>query len=187
MDNNNNERDEIPAEEADSTPKQPEKKQPTNAVEPKNTPEVEWHASEYIHHEKGMMWFVVLAGITVLGAGVALLLQQWSFAVLIVVMGVALGFFANRPPREIHYQIGRDGVSVGAKTFPFSQFRAFGVLSEGAFYSIRLRPTKRFAPSVSLIFAESEGEKIFDALAARLPAEEVRQDPIEELMRKLRF
>lgn len=150
-------------------------------------PEVEWQASEYIYHEKSPLWFGALAGITLVGVAAAVFFGQWTFAVLIAVMGAALGFFANRPPREIHYQIGSDGVTVGQRTFPFSQFRAFGVVNEGAFYSVWLRPTKRFMPGVSIIFAEADGEKIFDALAARLPAEEVHQDPIDKLQRRLRF
>lgn len=149
--------------------------------------EVEWRASEYVHHEKGPMWFMVLAGITVVGVVLALIFQQWTFAFLIIVMGVAVGFFASRPPQEIHYQIGRDGITVGPKTFSYSQFRAFGITTEGAFYVARLRPTKRFMPGVSLIFAEEHGEKIFDSLAARLPSEEIHPDPIEQFMRWLRF
>lgn len=150
-------------------------------------PEVEWHASEYIHHEKGMLWFAVLGLITILGAGLAAFLRQWIFAVLIVVMGVALGVFAKRPPREIHYQISREGVTIDERGFPFTQFKSFGVLNEGAFYSVQLRPAKRFMPGVSIYFAEPDGEKIFDALANHLPMEELNQDPVDRFMRWLRF
>lgn len=190
----------VPPKQADNTPASAELNLPETAPPaedspapspeeqaPSERPEVEWQASEYIHHEKGTVWFAALAAITVAAAGGAAFFQQWVFAVLIVVMGVALGVFARRPPREVHYRVSSDGISVGERTFPFSQFRAFGVLDEGAFYSVQLRPAKRFMPGVSIFFAEENGEKIFDALAARLPMETIQQDPVDKFMRWLRF
>lgn len=148
---------------------------------------VEWRASEYIHHDKSVIWYIALGMITVVSAGIAAFFQQWLFAILIVVMGMALGVFARRPPREVLYRIGSDGVTIAERTFPFSQFKAFGVLDEGAFYSVQLRPAKRLMPGISIYFARDDGERIFDALAAHLPMEEMKLDPVDKFMRWLRF
>lgn len=149
--------------------------------------EIEWRASEYIHHEKGSLWFIALGGVTLVATVLAAYFGQWIFAILIVVMGAALGFFAKRPPREVPYRITSEAVIIGDRTFPFTQFRAFGVLSEGAFYSVQLQPAKRFMPGVAVYFAEADGEMIFDALAAHLPMEPMSQDPVDRFMRWLRF
>lgn len=147
----------------------------------------EWTASEYVHHDKGSLWFIGLAVATLAGAGLAAYFSQWIFAALIVVMGVVLGIFAGRPPKEVHYKISSEGVVVGERVFPLSQFKSFGVLSEGAFYSVQLRPVKRLMPGVAIYFSEADGEEIFDVLAAYLPIEEIKPDQMDKFVRWLRF
>lgn len=148
---------------------------------------VTWQAPEYIHHDKSMVWFAVLGGVTLVGAALAVFFAQWLFAVLIVVMGVALGVLAKRPPRDITYRIDDHSVSVGEKVFPFSQLKAFGVIGEGDIYTVLIRPAKRFMPSVTLYFRHDDGEKIFDALAASLPAEQIKPDMFDKLVKRIRF
>jgi len=160
----------------------PEEDQPTSTADA-----ITWQAPEYIHHDKGTLWYAVLGGVTLVGAGLAVFFAQWLFAVLIVVMGIALGVLAKRPPRDITYQIDSHGVSVGEKAFPFSQLKAFGVIGDGDIYTVLIRPAKRFMPSVTLYFRHDDGEKIFDALAANLPAEQIKPDMFDKLVKRIRF
>ncbi len=146
-----------------------------------------WRASEYIHHDKGIVWYLVLGGITIGAAALAFVFQQWLFGTLIVVMGITMTIFAHRPPREITYELSLEGIRVEDRLFPYNQFRSFTVEKEGAFYSLQLRPIKRFSMGVTIYFAESEGEQIVDILAARMPMEESKPDIVDQFMRWLRF
>lgn len=148
---------------------------------------IEWQASEYIHYEKGIVWFIVLAAVTLCGVGLAILFRQWFFALLIAVMGITLGIFAKRTPREVNYRMTQNGITIQGQAFPFSQFKSFGMLKEGAFYAVQLHPTRRFTPGIAIYFSETEGEKIFDILVAHLPSQEVHHDTIDKLTRWLRF
>lgn len=150
-------------------------------------PDITWQASEYVHHEKDMIWFVVAAIVTVALAGIAVFLKQWTFAVLVLVMGASLIIYGRRPPRILHYAIGSWGVSVEQKEYKYEDFRAFGILQDGALYSILLFPRKRFMPAVTMYFPDTEGEKIVDVLSSHLPAEPVELEFIDRLTRKLRF
>lgn len=148
---------------------------------------IEWEASEYIHHEKDMSWFVLLGIGSLMLTGLALVFRQWTFAILIVVLGVAIALFAHRPPRTLHYALDLNGIRINDRLYTYSEFRAFGVLNEGPLYSIVLLPIKRFMPATSMFFEPQDGEKIVDILGARLPMETVKADPIDTLTRKLRF
>ena len=148
---------------------------------------VSWEASEYIHHDKGFMWVLGLIGCAVAMVALAVWLQAWTFAALIVVMAVALGVFAFRRPHVLRYTLDGEGIRVGEKFYGFEQFRAFGILGDGAFYTIMLLPTKRFAPAINVYFDEADGEKIVDILGERLPMEKVELDLVERLTRRLRF
>lgn len=146
-----------------------------------------WDASEYVHIDKGSMWLVGLMAIVLILAGVAIWLHEWTFAILVVVMGVAMGVFAFRPPRTLHYTLTEQGVQIADKLYPYKDYRAFGVLQDGAFFTMEFIPVKRFAPALSIYFAEEDGEDIVDIVGDHLPMEKVELDLIDAIMRRLRF
>lgn len=149
---------------------------------------IQWQASEYITREKNTLWYVLLAVATVVLAALALfLIKDITFAVLIVVMAVAVGLFARRPARDLTYRLSYDGLTINDKFFAFSNYRAFGVVQEGALYSITLLPRKRFAPGVNVYFPPEQGEQIVDMFGAVLPMEHIKQDFIDRLSDKLHF
>lgn len=147
-----------------------------------------WEASEYIHHTKSPLWFMGYAAIMLVLLAVAYFLTQaWTFVVLVVVMAVAIGVFATRPPRTLHYALTDAGLQIEESHYNYNDFRAFGIIADGGLYSIMLIPTKRFMPAVSIYFAEEDGEKIVDILGSRLPMEELHLDFVDRMMRRLRF
>lgn len=147
-----------------------------------------WEASEYIHHSKSPLWFVgYIVLMLVLLAIAYFLTHAWTFVVLVIVMAVAIGVFATRPPRTLHYALTDSGLQIEKSHYTYNDFRAFGIINDGALYSIMLIPTKRFMPAVNIYFAEEDGEKIVDVLGARLPMEELHLDAVDRLMRRLRF
>ena len=150
---------------------------------------VHWSASEYIHQEKNGLWFVVFAVAALAFIAVdVLFLKSYTFSVLVVVMAVAVIIYSRRPPWVIEYTLSGDqGLYVGEKLYHFSEFKAFGLISDHEHHSIMLIPTKRFSPGVSVYFPEEVGEKIIDILGARLPMEMLKLDVIDVIVRKLRL
>jgi hypothetical protein len=147
-----------------------------------------WQASEFVHHEKGGMWFLVLAAVAAVLLVIDIfLIRSWTFGVLIVVMTLAMMVVARRPPRQVNYALSSHGLAIDEKHFSFHDFRAFGVVPEGAFYSIRLVPNKRFMPMVSVYFPTEQGEEIVDIFGSVLPMEHIERDPIDKFVEKIRF
>lgn len=150
--------------------------------------DLSWEASEYIHHSKSPLWFVgFIALMLVLLAVAYFLTHAWTFVILVVVMTVAMGVFATRPPRTLHYALTDTGIQIEKSEYHYNDFRAFGIINDGPLYSVMLIPTKRFMPAVNIYFAEDDGEKIVDILGARLPMEDLHLDVIDRWVRRLRF
>lgn len=150
--------------------------------------EISWQASEYVHHEKSGSWFLALVGVTALLILTdVFLMHSWTFGLLLVVMASTVVVFAQRPPRFITYSVTSGGIQINEKHFDFHDFRAFGVVQENAFYSIRLVPNKRFMPMVSVFFPPEQGEQIVDVFGSVLPMENIELDPIDKLVGKIRF
>jgi hypothetical protein len=155
---------------------------------PQQAPEgLSWEASEYVHIDKGGAWIAGLVIVTLVFVGIAVWLAAWTFVALILVMAVAVGVFAFRPPHTVRYTLTHDGIIIGDKTFNYSDFRAFGILEDGAFFTMTLIPIKRFAPALSVYFAEDHGEQIVDIVGDHLPMEDVKPDFIDTIVRRLRF
>jgi len=159
--------------------------------EPDDEPEegiVRWQGTEYIHHEKDTLWFVVFGIVVTLLTVVSIfIIQSITFTILIPVMAVALVVYTRRPPRVLDYSLGSQGLHVNDQLYPFGDFKAFGVIHDDLEYSIMLLPRKRFQLGVSVYFPEEAGEAIVDALAARLPMQERHLDVFDKIIHKLRI
>lgn len=155
------------------------------------TPEIEplrWQGTEYIHHEKDALWFIIFAVVViVMMAASILVIKSITFTILIPVMAAALIVYTRRPPRMIDYTLSKQGLHVNDQLYPFADFKGFGVIRDGREYSIMLLPTKRFKLGVSIYFPEEAGEAIVDALGVRLPMQEMHLDAFDRVIHKLRI
>jgi hypothetical protein len=149
---------------------------------------VAWVASEYIEHERNTSWYVLLAVITVgLAAGIYFLTKDIFATVIIAVVGLIVGVFAGRKPRQMEYELSSSGLRIGEKSYPYSLFRTFSIIKDGAINSVNLTPIKRFMPPISAYYAPKDEEQITKMLGNYLPYEESKLDSIDRLSRHLRF
>jgi hypothetical protein len=149
---------------------------------------VRWSATEYIHHDKNPLWFVIFAIVVIVFIIVAIfVIKSLTFAILIPVMAAALLVYVYRPPRVINYTLSRHGLHANDHLYPFADFKGFAVVHGEEEYSVMLIPTKRFRPGISVYFPEDAGEEIVDVLATRLPMEEFHIDLVDQIIHKLRI
>ena len=149
--------------------------------------EITWEAEEYIVRDKTTWWYVGLVAVGLVLAGISVLLQWWSFLIVVVLSVVALMIYAMRPPRMLHYSLTNKGLSEGDKFYDYNDFKSFGLLQEDGHFSIVLTPRKRFSARVTVYFPGAQGEKIVDAFGARLPMEEVKLDLLDKMIKFLRI
>ncbi len=162
--------------------------QPVNAQgQPTDNP-VQWQGPEYIVQPKTSTWYL-LFGIVVLVliAVAALLIQSWSFAILVPVMAAALIMYINRPPRMIQYVLSGKGLYINEVLHPLTEFRSFGVREEHGVQALVFVPVKRFKPGLTVYFPPEMGEAVVDILGARMPMEEMQPDFFDKLIRRLRL
>lgn len=149
---------------------------------------VSWSASEYIDHTHGIGWYAVLAVGTIgLGVGIYFLTKDYFAAGVIAILGVIVGVFAARKPKEITYDISSSGIKVGEKSYNYSQFKSFSLIREGSLSSINLLPLKKFMPPISAYFPPNDEQRIVNSLGNYLPYEERKMDGVDRLTRRLRL
>lgn len=148
---------------------------------------VTWTAHEYIHREKGTLWFVLFAIVIAALIAVSILTKAWSFTALIVVIAVVVVVYTRRPPRELTYSLTNNGLVIDQTLHSFSSFKSFGIIRDGEEFSVMLIPTQRFQPGVTVYFPEEAGEDIVDMLGSRLPMKELHLDVVDRVVRILRL
>ena len=148
---------------------------------------ITWQAEEYIVRGRNTWWYVGLFAVGAALATLSVLLQWWTFLILIILSIITILTSTIRPPRKITYTINNEGLKEGQKLHKYEDFKAFGILKEDNHFSAVLIPKKRFGLSVKVYFPEGSGEAIVDALGARLPMQEVKLDFLDKIVNFLRI
>jgi len=150
--------------------------------------DISWTASEFIEHPKDASWYglLVLVGLSLAAVGYLVTKDVISTGVIIIVAAM-FGFYAGHKPRTQQYHLSPQGLQIGAKVYNFQGFKNFSVTEEGAITNIAFIPLKRFAPPLAIYVSTDLEERVLDYLSLFLPFEQRHADPIEGLLRRIRF
>ena len=171
----------------EAPPNVPTGLEPTTQPLPEETV-ITWTASEFIAHEKSGGWYLKLVGVAILLSAITYLATRDIITCVVIVFCAGiLAIMAARKPKQLPYRLDTHGVTVGPKLYTYNQFRSFSIMPEGAFSSIEFMPLKRFATTATIYYAPEDEERIVKLLSDRLPYEPSRRDPVDQLMRRIRF
>lgn len=149
---------------------------------------IQWQAVEYVQHSKEPLWYVGFGVVVIVLMILAVwLMQAWTFAVLILVMAVALLVYSHRPARELTYVLSEKGLYINEQLHPMGEFKSFGVVQDSELHSLMLIPVKRFRPGLSVYFPTEVGERVVDLLGAYLPMQDLKLDFFDKIVQKLRL
>ena len=152
-----------------------------------NQSDISWQAEEYIVREHNAGWYIGLILVGVGLSAIAVWQTWWTFLALVILSVIAILTSNLRPPRTIQYTLNKDGLYEGNNLHKYDDYKAFGIVKEDNHYSAVLIPKKRLGLNVKVYFPGGSGEQIVDALGARLPMEEVKQDFLDKIVNFLRI
>lgn len=103
---------------------------------PPEDPVLEWYAQQHLHHERGLVWYVI-AGAFVLGCiAYGLLTNGWSFSVLIVAIAAIHWKTHNKPPKEHRMRIWKRGFALDEEFIDWKDCIGYWMLRTSAFSQI---------------------------------------------------
>lgn len=178
-----------PAEDSEVVLKETELKPVSTAIPPSGSEgSITWTASEFISHHKSPLWyFALMLAAVILALIIWLLTKDKITAGVFVVAGLVLSIFASKKPRELEYQVDKDGLRIADKHYPFEKFRSFAVVHQGAFSSLVFLPLRRFSMITTAYYDPQDEAKIMAIVSSYLPLEERRRDLIDDFMWRIRF
>jgi hypothetical protein len=156
---------------------------------------LEWSALEYEEKERSPDWFWALGVIVVTSSLAAIIYGNYFFALLIILSGLLLGFFAIKKPDTVFYELNERGLKIRTRLFPYENIESFWVEDR--------KPEDPLLYTKSTLFIKSQrlfmpiiAVPIDDALAPHIrsiflsydvPEEEMKEHPSEKIMESLGF
>jgi hypothetical protein len=148
---------------------------------------LEWSALEYEEKERGNDWFWALGVIVVAGAIASILFKNYFFAILLIISGILLGYFAIKRPEMINYELNQKGFKIKNRLLPYDTIKSFWV-QIGMRPTLFLKSDRLFMPILSIPIDDEMGEKIKRVmLLKKVPEEEMKEHPSVDIMEKLGF
>lgn len=150
--------------------------------------DLRWTASEFIEHQKPQGWYMIVGLGGLLIAGLLYVVSRDIVnSVVVFIVCILFAAAGARKPQAQTYVLSRGGLQIGEKAYPYSLFKSFSVIEEGAIDSVQFLPLKRFMPPVSIYFPPEQEDQIVELIADYLPHEDRERDPIDRLMKRLHF
>ena len=155
---------------------------------------LEWSALEYEERERSTAWFWALGIVVVTSSIAAIIFGNYFFAVLLILSGVLLAFFATKKPDTVSYELNEKGLKIRTRLYPYANIKSFWVQNALGADGNPLKPilfikTERiFMPIISIPIEEIVTEDLRSVfLDAGVPEEEMREHASQKIMEYLGF
>ena len=149
---------------------------------------IEWEAPEFQKYEKSRIWFIVAALFALIFFALALLMRNFIFAFMIILMILSVFLYATKQPRIIRFKISGEGIYVENKLYPYDGIKSFWIDYEPPdLKQLLIVGKKRFSSLVSIPLADQDPVQIRTSLLKFIPEEKQEQSISDAIARRLRF
>ncbi len=154
---------------------------------------LQWSELEYEEKERGADWFWALGVIVVAGSIASILFKNYFFAMLLIIAGILLAFFAIKKPENIPYELNEKGFKIKNRIYPYDTIKAFWIQIEIPNRQIKkptlfLSSARVLFPILPIPITEDIAPTIKEImLSQNIPEQEMRENPSERIMESLGF
>ena len=146
-----------------------------------------WTAPEFTRHEKSPAWFITLGVIIGLFFIAALLMQNYFFALLVLLAGGLIYIHALKHPRTLTFSLTEEGFKVGDRLFPLQELKSFWVFEDQEILILSIETTKALYPQLHIPLGNQKPEAIRQEIIKLLPEKEQKESLIDLFARKIKF
>ena len=155
-----------------------------------------WTVLEYEEKDRSPDWFWALGIIVVTSSIAAIIFGNYFFAVLLILSGLLLGFFAIKKPDTVTYELNARGLKIRNRLYPYENIKSFWVqldmkreTNQEILKPILFIHSERvFMPILSIPIYEELAQDIHSIMLSQNVAEvEMKEHPSEKIMEVLGF
>ncbi|MEW6408422.1 MAG: hypothetical protein AB1465_07105 [Patescibacteria group bacterium] len=157
------------------------------------TPEeikMEWYAPEYQQYERHPAWFLFLGIIAGILTIYALIVGNFLFAIIIVMLAIIINMLSRRQPENLHLAITRHGFKVNDKLYTFEDdLASFWILYRPPHLkTLNLQRKQNILPTLTFQLSDENPLKIRELLLDHLPEDiEKEEHYADKIARQMKF
>ena len=152
-----------------------------------------WSALEYEEKDRSQDWFWALGIIIVTSSIASIIFGNYFFAVLLILSGLLLGFFATKKPDTVTYELNERGLKIRNRIYPYENIKSFWIQVDFS-EETKVKPLlfihseRIFMPVLSVPIDETMAEEIHSIMLERNVEEvEMKEHPGDIIMEILGF
>ncbi|HUC20024.1 MAG TPA: hypothetical protein VMR98_00840, partial [Candidatus Polarisedimenticolaceae bacterium] len=146
-----------------------------------------WEASEFVAHEKSLVWYGGLIAVAAVFAAGLAWFRQWIAIAMVAAMTLAVISFSRKQPRILQYSIDDRGISINGKLHDYDLFTTYSLQPQVGWREIDFEPSRRFSQRLTVLCEDEAFDQIEAILSEHLPRVDRNPDFIEKLTRYLKF
>ena len=146
-----------------------------------------WTTPEFAYHKKGPGWFIALALMAIVFFILALIMQNYIFALLILLASFLIYIQALKKPPEIKIAMSEEGITVRETLFPYRELNSFWLFEEPEIRTLNLESKKLLRPRISIPLAQQNPGEIRQILIGFIPEKKQEETLTDMLARKIKF
>lgn len=147
-----------------------------------------WLAPEYTYYEKEKSWFVIPAVVALILLITAILLKNYTFAILIPVAFFCFYIYGLKLPKENKFGISHRGFSIDDKIYSYKDLLSFWIFYDPEHLKIlSIKSKNMFTPLIHAPIHDQNPNEIRNLLIKYLPEIEQEESIIDTLMKKIKY
>lgn len=157
------------------------------------TPEeiqMEWYAPEYKQYERHPAWFLFLGIIAAILVIYALIVGNYLFAIIIVMLAIIINMLARREPERLHLAITKHGLKVNDHLYTYeSDLLSFWILYRPPHLkTLNFQRKQRVLPTLTFQLEDQNPLKIRELLLDHLTEDIEKEEHFaDRIARQMKF
>ena len=148
---------------------------------------IEWSALEYKHEEKSVDFLWTIGMVAVVIFVIAILMDNYLFAIFIVIAAAALILMSIRHPKEINFSIDTFGLTLGKEKYLWKKVKGFDIKTSENGSTLLVQTDKYFLPIYTIPLPAEKIDIIKDNLIKVIPRIELNESRSIKFMEKIGF
>ena len=137
---------------------------------------IEWDALEFMHHERGAMWYLIGGIIAALMVVYAVITQAWTMAIVIAMLAGVVYLYSHETPKVQRISISRLGIHVGRNNYHYSNIESFWVIFESDVQTLNLKLAGKMGNVEVIQLSEQDPIALREVLSQYILEEEGKEE-----------
>ncbi len=148
---------------------------------------INWTLPEHEYREKTNDWYWALGIIVVAGSISSFVYDNFLFSGVIIIGGILMGYFANKKPDMISYEVNHRGFKLKNHTYPYKKIKSFYIGGEKKSF-LFIKIDRPFLPVVYVPIEPHLSEMIRGKfLSNEIKEEEMKEHVSDKIMDAIGF